>query len=369
MHENGINDTPARRGKTVRFDDGPPAPPPTAVPVPAAILVPEQGNGAPLLTEEDRERLAAKLAEYRRRLAESDWGDVDLLVRAGSLCAELGQREEAVNMLQRAVALNRSNTYARSKLTELCTAEEMRQMDLPAAAMPLTGNWGEPFRYALRGNGPWMIAIGAIIFGTLPNILLSMGSRVTLALALLILLFGFFMLAAYLRKIIRNTAVDAMRASEAPEWPDMEDGIVGNLFKMVLLVAAVLAPAILWRVYLADAVGNPWVVLGVYWALAILGLLVLPMVLLYYCVTSYFFRAINPLAILGSIGRAGGDYWRATAIWVGAFAAREAILMGMSWVPFLGTTIAMIVNMYFLLVAGRALGLVYQSRQEQLGWY
>ena len=65
----------------------------------------------------------------------------------------------------------------------------------------------------------------------------------------------------------------------------------------------------------------------------------------------------------GGILRAGGDYWLATAIWWAAELGRNLLTWLLGGVPLVGTILATAAWLYFMLVGGRAVGLVYQARR------
>ena len=91
--------------------------------------------------------------------------------------------------------------------------------------------------------------------------------------------------------------------------------------------------------------------------------------MLLYCLTNRLLEALNPVHIFGSIRRAGGDYWRAAAVWCLAELLRCLIAVLLGSIPVLGAVVSMAAWLYFMLVGGRAIGLVFQAKREQLGWF
>lgn len=351
-----VSDAPANArgtpGRTARFEDAPCSAKPGFA---------TQGEAEPAPNPEQA-LLARRLEEIRGRIVETNWQDPELLVRAAGLCLELGQKTEARGLFARALELDRNNAYARAKLAEICAPHELQELNLPAPAQSLKKDFGEPFRYPLRGSGPFMIVIGALFFGLLPALLPGPLRLLSVIIALL----GLLYLAGYLRLVVCTTATDAR---EAPDWPDFDFGLLVNFFKMLLLGLIPLGPAIAWQVAAALLELGSAPAATVYLLLLGAGLCVFPMMLLVYCVTGHLLLALHPGQVFGGIARAGGDYWRAVAIWIAAGFGRKLLLMALAGLPLLGGLLATAVTMYFLLVAGRALGLVYQARREALGWY
>lgn len=107
-------------GRTMRFEDEP--------------RPPAEGSFAA-----ERGQLALRLEQLRSRIRDTDWSDPDLLARAGTICLELGQRDEAVTLFERVLFLDRNNAYARAMLLDNCSSEEIRRMQLPAASRSVRG--------------------------------------------------------------------------------------------------------------------------------------------------------------------------------------------------------------------------------------
>jgi len=349
----------------MRFEDGPADPAPIA----EAVPVTERGNGAEPLPEEDRERLAAKLADYRQKLQESDWSDVDLLVRTGGLCAELGQRDEAVNMLQRALTIDRNNRYARAKLEEIAAPEEIREMDLPAAAVNLAGTPTGPFKYPLLGSGPYVL-VGGTVFYTLLYYYVALVMRYTpipvwfIAFVVAFIFMGY--LLQYFGRVVNSSA---MGQKDAPDWPNFDPWVAVLPLKLLLLCLVPMAAAVIFLIFARDFFNGLLVPVLGFLALGELGFTVFPMMMLIFFVRKSFFDAVNPVVVLGSIRAAGKQYWTAAGIWMIIAPVGTALMFGLKFIPIIGTVLGAFAMLYFTMVGCRALGLVYQSRQEQLGWY
>ena len=357
MHENEDNGTPARRGRTMRFEDGPAAPPPAR---------PAREDLAP---EVDYQKLDARLGELRQKLQESDWNDVDLLVRTGGLCAELGQRDEAVNMLQRALTIDRNNRYARAKLEEVATPEEIREMDLPAAAVNLAGTPTGPFKYPLLGTGPYVL-VGGTVFYTLLYYYVALVMRYTpvpvwfIAFVVAFIFMGY--LLQYFGRVVNSSATGQ---KDAPDWPSFDPWVAVLPLKLLLLCLVPMAAAVIFLIFARDFFNSLLVPVLGFLALCELGFIVFPMMMLIFFVRKSFFDAANPVVVLGSIRAAGKQYWTAAGIWMIIAPVGTALTFGLRFLPIIGTLLGAFAMLYFTMVGCRALGLVYQSRQEQLGWY
>lgn len=317
----------------------------------------------------DTGMLEKRLEHMRGRLDDVGWRDPELLVRAAGVCVELGRREEAVGMLSRALEINRNHAYARSKLLQIATPRELAGIDLPPEPIRLTGNPLEPFAYPFRGGGGLILFAGGLFYG-----LLFVGLWFAMmfgwaffvpALIVALIFMGYF--AKYMEKV---TCASAVGRKEMPDWPDFDPGHVGLVLKIGLLYLVTQIPALLAS--LAGGVvaeGNPLAATAAGFAASEIGMVFYPMMLMALFVRKSFFAALNPLVIFRGIAACGAQYWVMVAIWMVIFPVRAAINGVLGVIPFLGIVLSTAVSMYFFVVACRALGLVYQSRQEKLGWY
>jgi hypothetical protein len=316
----------------------------------------------------EREQLELRLEQLLSRIREADWLDPDLLVRAGTVCLELGRRDEAVALFERVLFLDRNNSYARARLLDNCSSEEIRRMQLPEASRSVRGDMGEPFRYALRGEGKWVLIVGSAVFSLLFLILDWLRHYhlfgVIFGVPLFLMITGYLM--HYLGSVIRDSAAGR---KEAPDWPMWDFGQYGTAIAVICVGAAPLLPAVIWAAA-ARMLFNVGPVAHFAGAglLALPALLVLPMIVLVTLVRRSVVDALSPAFVLGSIYRAGREYWAAALIWLATTGLAAAVLWLFLRLPLVGGALSAGFVIYGLVVGARALGTAYQSRQDQLGW-
>jgi hypothetical protein len=177
-------------------------------------------------------------------------------------------------------------------------------------------------------------------------------------------------LCKYMERIVCNSALGK---SEAPDWPDFNGSAVLMPIKIGLLYLATQIPAVVLAVLaslgMVSAGLDPAIGAVVGWVLCELGFLFFPMMLMAFFIRKSFFSALNPVVILGGIKAAGAQYWMAVAIWLVILPVRALLVGALGAVPFLGIMLSTPISLYFFMVGCRALGVVYQARERELGWY
>jgi len=315
------------------------------------------------------EQLRARLDKARRELIACSWSDADLLVSAATLAAELGERGEAVGWLQRALAIDRNHPYARAKLREVATPAELEGMDLPLPSQPLSRDRREPFRYPLRRDGRHMMAIGGVcLTGYFLVIGIALGYGVfglVLGLPLALLACGY--LFAFLCDVVRETAVGR---ADVPEWRMWDMGLYFLAFKALLLLVAPAAPAMIWwTVALTQTPLPGWASFLSMALLLLAGMFCLPAMLLILVIQRSLLAALSPHVVAATIRQTWREYRLAALIWQATAGASIALtLLGLVTSPIV-LALAAGTLPYALAAGGRAVGMVYQSCQEDLGWY
>lgn len=332
----------AGRSRMARFDSSAPAAPPEA---------------------------GALLADLRRQIIAGNWSDPGLLVRAAVLLADQGQRGEAVSMLRRALQLDRNHVYARAKLGELASPDEIAALDLPAPSRPLSKNPGEPFRYACRGNGKWVLLAGTLFFSLVFLAVGAAGDGGILGWPLIVTVLvagtGYFF--TYLGNVIRETATGSTQASD---WPGWEAEMLAAAGKAVLFSLVPMGPALAWAIVSAAAGGiPPGLRVAVLAVLALAGMAVLPMMLLIMFTHKSLWAVMNLAFVLRSIWAVRGEYLWVALIWNAvATPALVFVFLFAGAIPAGGIPAAGLL-VFGLTAGGRAVGMVLQSHREQLGWF
>jgi hypothetical protein len=327
---------------------------------------PLQGSGEPRQAPGDP---AARLAQLRRRIIESDWADPELLLEAGDLCARLGRRDEAVGMLARALELDRNHARARAALQALADPDELARLEVPLPAMPLWEDPLEPFLYPLRGDVAYMLIIGSVIFVPVAAVVLWSARYGVfgdvLRVPVFLLAAGY--LLALLGRVVKRSATGSSRA---PDWPAWDFSMFFGGFLALFLFLVPMGPALAWDMWAPGALGwNRNAHLAGLVGLVAAGALLLPMILLLCFIGSSFLAALSPFRLVANICRAGRDYWCAALVWAVLCAGITllAMLLGRRW-P-LCAPLTAVPLLYGLLAGGRAAGRVYESAAERLGWH
>jgi hypothetical protein len=314
----------------------------------------------------ERIRLLRRLDGLRVKLDRCDWQSGELLLRRAVVCLELDRRQEAVSMLQRALFLDRDNTLARARLAELCSEDEICDMQLPTPARPLSQDWCEPFRWPLQGEGRWLLGVGAACFAPV-IVVLDLVSSYGVFGALLwvpvsLVLIGF--VAEYFGSIVRSTVADH---PHAPDWPLWDLGQYVLAIQLICALAVLLMPAIFWG-SLAEGLATS--LPAIYWvglvALSIPVLVLLPMFMLIFAVRKSLSDAFNPRFIIHGIRAAGREYRTVLGIWSLAVYGTGALVYLASFLEVFGLALCTPLMLYALMVSGRSLGMLYQSRREVL---
>jgi len=238
--------------------------------------------------------------------------------------------------------------------------------------------------YPFRGNGKWLLAggtVGYIIMGMFQCIPIVRG------------FLGFVLtayLVSYLMKVINDSASGG---KEPPNWPDMHN------FYESLIVPLMRGAACLVMSFLPLIVISVWRVVSVISenpmpfdvsptlvsVLLIFGAVYLPMALLSVSLWESVI-AVGPQKVLPAIGKIGVPYLLVAVLLAGglvAFQWLEAGLFGgfilacgqlfgpagMILGAILAYAIASFLSLYFLMLSGRLIGLLYYTYKDRLKWF
>lgn len=245
------------------------------------------------------------------------------------------------------------------KLCRACgSACESLQVERPRAEAP-TGFFASlpgALVYPFTGNGVILFLAGTVFFvvaGYLP---------------LIGLLFSGY-LFNYAKRIV---SASAEGNPKPPDWPDFTnwfDDLIMPWLQFLALAALAFGPAlIVWSVFPPEQVTTR---IAVFVAALTFGAVLAPMGMLALSMFDHF-GALNPVSLTWSILRVPGPYLVAA----GAF---EFILLvnvfAKPWVyrliplPFLPALVSGFLNLYFIAVSMRILGLLYANHKDELGWF
>lgn len=214
----------------------------------------------------------------------------------------------------------------------------------------------EAFGYPVRGQGKYLLIVGALFFG-----LLTLFSMVPLF-GLVAAIFGAGYLSAFLFDI---AATSARGDADLPGWPDYRDFTDDILMPLLWWIAALavcmLPAAVAGLAHLLEYLSSPVLPL----VLAAGGLAALPMALLAVALSGSV-SALNPVVIVASIFKVPAQYGVLCLVLALILAARQ--LLDMSPLPSL-PIVGEVISLYFAVVEMRLLGLLYYTNEKRLAWF
>ena len=245
------------------------------------------------------------------------------------------------------------------KFCRVCGVEcESLQVERPQAE-PTIGFFASLPRaliYPFTGNGVFLFLAGSVFFvllGYLPLI----GYLVS----------GY--LFSYAKLIVSSSAEGNPKP---PDWPDFTnwfDDLILPYLQFLALTVLFFGPAIVLGFWFA---GGPTAARFVAFVAALgFGALLAPMGMLALSMFDHI-GVLNPVSLTWSILRVPGQYLVAAAafefiLFLNIFA--RPWLIGLLPVPLLPTLISGFLNLYFVSVSMRILGLLYANNKDKLGWF
>jgi hypothetical protein len=216
------------------------------------------------------------------------------------------------------------------------------------------------FLYPFNKRGMLLLSMGAIFF-----LILELALRFALLFKILIAVFTYGYLFAYMQRII---SASAQGEDNVPDFPDVTEFWSDIILPFLLFAgtfAVAFAPPIAMAVLTRE---SEWFWLAMAPTIVICALY-FPMALLAVAVTDNFL-ALSPHVVLPSIARVFVPYlvaWLILAVLVG-------IRFGGEWamelvpVPFLPAVLMGFISLYLLVVEMRVLGLLFRTYRGRLGW-
>ncbi len=209
--------------------------------------------------------------------------------------------------------------------------------------------------YPFTGNGVILMVAGTIFFIVMSYFLL-------LALSCTGYLFG------YAKHIVASSAAGE---DEPPDWPDFTDwkeDMLWPYLQLLALIVLTFSPAILLLIFPPD---DKLVFGGLMLAALALGAAIAPMGML---ALSMFdtVTALNPVGLVWSILRIPGPYLVAALAFeavIGVNVLKNLVLMVIIPSTFVAVVVASFLNLYFIMVGMRILGLLFYTQEDRLGWF
>lgn len=222
--------------------------------------------------------------------------------------------------------------------------------------------------YPFRRNGFILLVTGTLFFGILTGLLSAPSFGLFALLGILVLgLFTSGYLAAYLLKIIVSSAGGE---EELPAWPDFNnwwDDIIQPALLVIATFVVSFAPVLGVAFWGGDL--DPSVRLVFLVASLLFGCFYLPMGLLAVAMYDSMF-ALNPLLIVPSIIKIPKEYLAACFTLALIIVIETACSFVLNLIPIwiIPALISGFLSLYFLAVEMRILGLMYQTKQDDLNW-
>jgi hypothetical protein len=216
----------------------------------------------------------------------------------------------------------------------------------------------ESWKYAFNPRGAGVVIGGAVfllVMGTL-----SMAPLVGFIISIFVSLY----VTAFIPQLI-NASADGEK--DMPGWPDttyFSDDIVQPAFQIMMVTAANLAPALIYRYYFMESSGG---VDGIYLCLFGIGLFFLPMNLLSVTLNDTM-AGLNPVFVILSIAKVWKDYLLLAVIslGIGGLIHLNAFVYQ---IHFIGIFLGNVVSLYLLLIEMRMIGLLYYHNRLSLRWF
>lgn len=336
-----------------------------------------------------REKEEARYRAARARLAAAP-DDLDALKEFAEASKGGDRRTEGLDALQAAYKRNPSHPlYA--ALRSICTFPEFQaippppedagpapeakssagQEILPRRAYPLMLD--QVIFYPVQDAMSAMILICCSLIFAVASVLASRAGVLGLAAAAAISGYAF----AYLWTVVASSGVGEKRS---PGWPDFTDvwELFGAFGQWVMVWVACLGPALVLLIYGVTRDGGLGVVIpiGVI-GLALLGMAYYPMALMLAGFTHDMWQVFNFPSGYRTILRMPGDYLICLGFFLSGYLAVVVIELALIYVadrmPLAPWIVIMamcrVLGTYLLIVQMRAAGLLYYSREKDLGWF
>ena len=213
------------------------------------------------------------------------------------------------------------------------------------------------FSYPFKRNGLILLIVGTGLF-VLLDFLGKFSTRIA------ILAFGYLFL--YMQSIVNYSATGN---DDMPEWPEVSSWWDDILYPAIMLGTCFLVsfgPVAWFWIFVDLDPGLKWTI-GI--AMLVFGCCYLPMALLAVAMYNTVF-ALNPLLIIPSMVKIPLEYLVACVVLVVVLGIRvlSATVLDMIPIPVVPTVIAGFLSLYFLTVEMRILGVMYNSKSDELNW-
>jgi len=317
------------------------------------------------LSDEKRAEFLERCNQLKEEIADNG-GSMETRVRLANIHLKLGEREEAIMSLQGALQLSPGTWRPTivSRLRQICTEEEFADLDFPEEVEPFWHDIPGLFKYPLSGAGIYLL-IGGTVFITVLQFIISLPT---------IFFYGSILLSVFLSGYLSAYFVSVMRSSARgritpPDWPDIGINVLRPLFIVSFPGVVSSFPALIYLSYWIFLHGPISILVG----LVAVGVLYYPMALIASVMTDAVMNSANFVGVITSILKVRKEY--SIALVTLAFFAGVSIIA-----HFMVTTVtsalasgliagfaARFLDLYFLMVYARILGLLYRQCEDRIG--
>lgn len=218
--------------------------------------------------------------------------------------------------------------------------------------------YSSAFRYPLRGSGLVLLAVGTLFFGLMHSL---PGSG-------LFSLLGSGYIAAYMFKIITDTARGQLEPVDFPDFTNLFDDVLLPMIRMLLVNLFCFAPAALafyfgfLRLEEGASPLGPGLLVAL---LGLLGLAYLPLALLSVAMNGSIL-GVYPGIVLRLLAHLRGEYAAVLGVLLGSVLLEMACNGLLGRLPLLGGLITGCVGLYFTMVNMHIIGLIFYKHRDDL---
>jgi len=281
----------------------------------------------------------------------------------GSVCLDLGYRDEAFENLRRALELDPDLEDAAQKLKKNFSERELMLVRFPEKKrIPFWKNLNAVFSYPLAKRGAAVIFVGAALFSVL-NSIPFVGP-------LLCLIFIYPYLIAYMLNIIRYVGDGEEKMPGWPEVSDLWESIFLPAFRVFFASALCYLPLIILFI-IAVRFSVPLSSLSfLFIFFLILGTLYYPIALISVAIYENGLAPLNFPGLIRAILKMKGDYFLAILsmflLEIIAFLVNQVVQIRF---PIIGLFVFWMVTLYFVTVQMYILGNIYYVHEHELSWF
>ncbi|MFW6123965.1 MAG: DUF4013 domain-containing protein [Acidobacteriota bacterium] len=281
----------------------------------------------------------------------------------GTVCLDLGYRDEAFENLKRALELDFELDDVAQKLKKNFSDRELMLVRFPEKKrIPFWKNLGTVFSYPLAKRGTTVILAGAALFAVL-NSLPVFGF-------LLSLIFVYPFLIAYMLNIIRYVGDGEEQMPGWPEVSDLWESMLLPAFRIFLATLICYMPVVILFI-VAVKFSIPLSSLSFLFIIfVVLGTFYYPMALISVALYENGLAPLNFPLLIKAMFKMKGDYFLAVlSMFVLEIIAFFVNLVLQIRVPVIGLFVFWVVTLYFVTVQMYILGNVYYVHENDLNWF